>query len=243
MMENGNGISKLATRIAHRLAIADWHKTMSYYIKNELHHKRHLLAANYTGLAPMKSDHQPTDQCESSFFDDSWQYVDIDVVSWNNYSAGKDRYKEMAKDQYDIIHCESVAENNYFEFMEKPVLYGENGYDPYMDCDYTGFIKDLLVTPFTGTASAGMSWDESKNREHWFWMGKLRNFIEPEFLYSTEVNLNAESWVPGRETSYAGDEKSEVVYLSKASDDRKLVGVIINRTWNWSLWGRVKIVM
>lgn len=186
----------------------------------------------------MKSDYPPTDQCESSFFDDSWQYVDIDVVSWNNYSAGKDRYKEMAKDQYDIIHCEDVVDDNYFEFMEKPVLFGENGYEPYMDCDYTGFIKDLMATTFSGAASAGMSWDESKNRAHWFWMGKLRNFLESEFLYSPGVNLNAESWVPGREVSNSPAEKSEVIYLSKSIDDQKLIGVIMNRTWNYYTIGQ-----
>lgn len=31
-------MADIPTRIAHRLAIADWHKTMSSYIKNDLHH-------------------------------------------------------------------------------------------------------------------------------------------------------------------------------------------------------------
>ena len=234
-MEN-NEIFNIPTRISQRLAIADWHKTMSSYIKNDLYHKRHLLTANYTGQAPMKGYDDSENPCESAYFDDSWQHVDIDVVSWNNYGAGINRYKEMAVDQYEKIHCQEVSDGNYYEFMVKPVLYGENGHLPYLDCDYTGFIKDLMATAFSGTATAGMSWDESKNRDHWFWMGKFRNFIEPEFLYSTGVNLNAESWVPERAVTI-NDEKFETVYLSKVSDEQKLIGVILNRSWNWHTIG------
>ena len=229
------------TLAAHRLAIADWHKTMSSYIKNDLHHKRHLLTANYTGQAPMEGYHDSPNPCESSYFDDSWQHVDIDVVSWNNYSVAANRNQTMAEGQYTKTHClnstyEYTGETTtnpalLFYDQQKPVVFGENGYLDYMNCDYTGYIKDLFAATFSGTASAGLSWDESKNRDHWFWMGKIKNFVESEFLNS--VNLNSDDWIPNRVESN-GEGKSEVVYLRKASNDNsKLIGVIINRTWNW----------
>ncbi|MBL7942423.1 MAG: T9SS type A sorting domain-containing protein, partial [Flavobacteriales bacterium] len=103
----------------------------------------------------------------------------------------------------------------------------------YLPCDATGFIKDLVAIPFSGHASSGMSWDENNDQSQWFWMGKLRSFLETEFL--DEIDLNNDSWIPGvAQIPIELNGFVEAIYLKRTQNDHnKLIGVIFNQSWNW----------
>ncbi|MBL7942044.1 MAG: T9SS type A sorting domain-containing protein, partial [Flavobacteriales bacterium] len=229
---------------AARKAIGEWHIEMAQYIKEELQHNRHLLSANYTGKAPMDNyNDSPENPCESFNFDATWNSPYIDVICWNNYGIGANRFEDLSVDEYgnlDCVYVESNGETWYlpagdFEIVQKPVMYGENGHGTgYMDCDHTGFLKDLVAIPFSGHANSGMSWDENTEQAHWHWMGKVSNFLETAFL--DEIDLNNDDWVPGYVVSDDGfgESKAEAVYLRRTEENhKKLIGVIMNRTWNW----------
>lgn len=225
----------------YREALSTWNTEMSDYVKNKLGHRKHLLAVDYTGKAPMSpyldSEGNP---CASSSFDESWADPNLDVICWNNYGAGATRFRGFAVDEYGTkdrptgFLCENGSPIYGFEKTSKPILYGENGFgDAIMICDYTGFVKELVSLPFSGHANSGMSWDEISDTTHWSWMGSARRFMEEQVL--SKANIGKGGWRPGYSNSEnGGTSRVETVYLM--DDDRgkkKAAGVIMNRSWNW----------
>lgn len=87
--------------------------------------------------------------------------------------------------------------------------------------------------PHTGEANNGVSCYENTDQIHWHWMGKVHNFLETEFL--DEIDLNNDTWIPGYAVSdNGGTSRAEVIYLRRTQEiHKKLIGVIMNRTWNW----------
>jgi hypothetical protein len=117
---------------------------------------------------------------------------------------------------------------------QKPVIFGECGIgDPIMACDYTGWYKDLFASPFTGLASTGMSWDESRSFGHWQEYGKLKYFLENYFL--NEVDLEQDLWLPGyAEMENENEHYAESIYLQYVEPNHnRFIGVIFNRSWNF----------
>lgn len=218
---------------------------MARYIKEDLVHQRHLILADYTGAAPMsRYNDSPDLPCSSEYFDNSWQSPYVDVIGYNDYNSSADRFLCMAETSYRNMYCwyanyDYTGEINYVQVpgffdIPKPVVHPESGFLDAFSCDHTGFIKEIMAVPFTGNASTGMSWDEWSSTEHWHWMSKSKSFLENELLNS--LDLGSETWIPSRVLS--DDERAEVFYLRKIDDNhKKLVGVIMNRTWNWFTMG------
>jgi len=228
--------------MAYRRTLSSWNLEMASYIKNTLEHKRHMLSVDYTGRAPMGIyTDSPDNPCGSEYLDMSWNSPDLDVICWNNYGAGATRFRGFAVDEYGVkggqpgLQCDENNEPTVgFQATTKPVLYGENGFgDHIMSCDHTGFIKELVALPFTGHANSGMSWDEVMDTTHWLWMGSISRFLDSE-VYPF-VDLGKEDWMPTYANSESGGtSKVETVFLkNRKRGNKKLVGVLMNRSWNW----------
>jgi hypothetical protein len=227
--------------LSYREAISSWNLEMGDYVKNTLGHRNHLLSIDYTGKAPMMPyPDTPDNPCASSGFDQTWNTPNLDVICWNNYGAGASRFRGFAVDEYGVddkkvgFLCDGTRPVLGFENLNKPVMYGENGFgDAIMACDHTGFIKELVSLPFSGHANSGMSWDEIIDTTHWAWMGSARRFMDEQVL--SRANIGKGDWLPGYSNSEdGGTSRVETVYLMH--DERgkkKLAGVIMNRSWNW----------
>lgn len=208
----------------NRVAVANWHNEMARYIKEDLHHTRHLIAADYTGQAPMDSDFnrdydcidveigENCNPCQSPSFDYSWQSDFIDVIAFSNYSGGLNRWEKMSDHEYyknsqsNGLMCgwnnPDDADDNAgynsalgsYESLWKPVIHAENGLTSCMDADYTGFIKDMLTDVFGGHATSGMSWDEWSSTKHWGQMNIIQQFLDKQVF--PFANPGAGPWRP-----------------------------------------------
>jgi hypothetical protein len=212
-----------------RPAVASWHKEMARYIKEDLGHKRHLIAADYTGTAPMTPDlnmdgdctdieiGENCNPCQSPYFDDSWMSSEIDIMAFSNYTGSLNRWEKMSVHEYsknnqsEGLMCgwndPSTMEDDgkwnsplgSYESMWKPVIHAENGLTPCMADDYTGFVKDMLADVFGGHATSGMSWDEWSRTDHWHYMGQVNNFLQRQVLDSVDIGTG--SWTPNHSYS------------------------------------------
>lgn len=207
-----------------RKAVAYWHNEMARYIKEDLRHTRHLIAADYTGAAPMKTDlnndgdcvdeaiGEMCNPCQSDSYDNSWQSRYIDVIAFSNYTNGLNRWEKMSDHEYyknkqsDGLLCgwnnpddPSDDSKNHspvgsYESIWKPVIHAENGLTACMDDDYTGFVKDMLTDVLGGHASSGMSWDEWSSTARWHYMGYIRQFFDKVVL--TSMDPGKGKWRP-----------------------------------------------
>lgn len=223
-----------------RPAVAAWHKEMARYIKEDLGHTRHLIAADYTGTAPMTPDlnmdgdcndaeiGENCNPCQSQYFDDSWMTPEIDVMAFSNYTGALNRWEKMAVHEYsknnqseglmcgwnDPTTMDDDGKWNSplgsYESLWKPVIHAENGLTPCLSGDYTGFVKDMLADVFGGHATSGMSWDEWSRTEHWHYMGKINTFFQLHVLDSVDIGTG--SWTPNHSYSERGGENKRTKF-------------------------------
>lgn len=231
-----------------REAVSDWHSEMTSYIKNDLHHTRHLISADYTGVGPMSTDMnvdgdildtelgETTNACMTDFYDQSWHKPEIDVMSFSNYSSGWNRWEKMAVHEYSqnsqskglLCINPNTADNSVvdeYNSLTKPVLYAETGFDICMGDDCTGFVKDVLASAFSGHASSGMSWDEWSTTEHWSVMKNLSQFLENEVFNA--VDIGSEEWQPSHQ--YSEKDPSDLLN-ENAHDDERVEAVYLRNT-------------
>ena len=217
-----------------RPAVAAWHHEIARYIKEDLKHTKHLIAADYTGTAPMSfvdlnnnslCDGSPEicNACQQPYFDDSWHSNTIDVIAWNNYSNRVPRWEKMANHEYkktiqsDGLICgwdnpDSVDLPPYFSPLNgyssiwKPVIYPECGLAECMGQDHTGFVLDLLAGPFSGHATTGMSWDEWSQTTKWNYFQTIKSFLESKVLNAVDIGTG--NWQPGH--SYSKHQQNDI---------------------------------
>jgi hypothetical protein len=210
---------------ANRVIIANWHHEMGRYIREDLQHKRHTIAADYTGAPPMDTDlngdgdcldteiGENCNPCQSKYFDYSWMSPYIDVIAFSNYTGGFNRWEKMVDHEYyknsqsNGLMCgwnnpdTKDDDQGYYsplggyESIWKPVVHAENGLTSCLDGDYTGFYKDLFTDAIGGHASGGMSWDEWSESTHWNAFNMISGFLN-KLVYS-EVNPASGRWRPG----------------------------------------------
>ena len=191
--------------------INQWQESMCQYIKDSLYHTDHPLAVNYTG--------PPNDA-----LDPTYQSPYVDVASYNYYG----RSVEKAKLNYDNV------EGIYHDlldpyFIPKPFMHSEYGPgEGSGSIQQAKYKKALYYTPFIGLAGSGMNWDWQENEFGvWSFINSIREFMEG-------IPLDEENWMPGQPI-ISTDNKIEVYFLQSEmiNDNRKLVGVIGNRTYNY----------
>ena len=213
----------------NKLKVAQWHHEMARYIKEDLHHTRHLIAADYTGTPPMDVDlngdgdcldaeiGENCNPCQSDVFDNSWQSRYIDIIAFSNYSAGLNRWEKMSVHEYfknsqsGGLMCgwndPSTTEDDGkyysplggYESLWKPVVHAENGLTSCLSDDYTGFVKDMLTDTFGGHASSGMSWDEWSETTNWHYLGSITKFLNEKVMHVADFGKG--NWKPAHSYS------------------------------------------
>lgn len=240
----GSSRSEYKNTPENRKIIGEWHWEMSNYIKNELMQKNILLASNYTDFGPKTDwggetsyDDSPGNPCESINLDQTINCPYLDVFSWDNYNANHTRYKEMSNPdgaEYNEWFCSNSYSgpiySTTFEKLTKPIIYGECGFSStYLNSDYTGFIKDVLIIPFTGHGSGGMSWDENTSSENWSVFGHINSFISSHIV--GQFDIGSEDYIPASQLFF--NSIGEIIFLKSNSNTVKpACGVIYNKTWN-----------
>jgi hypothetical protein len=210
---------------ANRLIVANWHHELGRYIKDDLQHRRHPIAADYTGTTTMDADFngdgdcldteigENCNPCLSKYFDYSWMSPYIDVIAFSNYTGGLNRWERMSNHEYyknsqsNGLMCgwnnpdTKDDDQGYhsplggYESIWKPVVHAENGHTSCMDGDYSGFYKDLFTDAIGGHATGGMSWDEWSETTHWKAFGMISGFLNQNVY--RETNPAQGKWRPG----------------------------------------------
>lgn len=232
-----------------RQIISEWTNEIFSYLTYDLG-VRQLMTCSYTGLAPLAHpttsvQAQVLSTCQCGNYheglanredrDRTWENALCDAVCWSEYDYSLTRMEARARTH--ISNQEIFKWVDTYDELQKPLLLGENGLgDPVMGCDHTGYINDLLTYPFSGYASAGMSWDEQYTNEYWHWMGRVNSFLNDHFFNTT--NIGEETWHPFHEFIESDGDgfeeaKVEAVYMMNGTEKTKLIGVVMNRTVGW----------
>lgn len=178
-----------------------WHYEVTKYIKEDLGHKNQLLAVSYDGTSP-----------QESLGDSSFSIPYVDVITHNVHRINVPR-KDV---------------QNYFKrysYHNKPFIYSEIGTgDTGVDgCDnQVEWQKDLWTTIFSGTASAGINWNEHHNYKLW------ENFKYVQ-TYVKDINFDEFTELGNK---LRKDELVEVLFLT-TKDGSKNIGMVHNLTWNY----------
>jgi hypothetical protein len=231
-----------------RQIISEWTNEIFSYLTYDLG-VRQLMTCSYAGTAPLtlgenNTVETATTQGNLATRDQTWENPLCDAFCWSEYNMTLDRIAGFTS-HYGKKHF--LPGVSSFSGLNKPLLPGESGIYLLMDCDHTAYIKDLLTIPFSGYASAGMSWDEQNSSEYWLWMGRVRSILETRFLDNN--NIGAESWYPkhqylkanpaglagpGDDSDESSNSKVEFSFLANDEDNyTQVFGILINRTWNW----------
>ncbi len=218
------------TAFVHK--ISDWQIEMARYIKEELWHGNHLLAADYGG-APNEISGDPyyfppgTEEDGISTFAGDYSYLSpyIDIREYHDYHAANEKYEWMSK---EITYYESFTTESKPYFMAE-IGVGKHG------CDNQHTHKQqFIITPFTGAAGAGLPWHYNSNQPTWDDVAERNDALSTipsmaQFLNT--VDLNQDEWY--NDFDVRKDKAAEVIYLRDfESDARKAIGVINNRTVN-----------
>jgi hypothetical protein len=240
-----------------RKNVGEWQIEMAEYIKNQLGHNRHLIAADYAGQA-MWTPYQTWDghdglsliestlACDHELFDKAWSDESIDVMAYSNYRVDLDTYQQLCdlehRDcQWKGTHC---SPNNdwpgaaSYTLVSKPMHHAETGGYFFMDIDNTFFEKNLWVNGFSGNASSGFEWGKEWYSDRWQIFGRVKSFFE-NYVFSDPDTRNFVNWQPRYSVSNDGEEGSndahwsEAVYLFNTwPGNESCIGILMNRTWN-----------
>lgn len=182
--------------------IYQWQKEMARYIKEDLQHSNQLLTVSYDGGRPKIKQG-----------DYSFSIPHLDILTHNIHRAAiergelQDAYLRYAKHNKPLIFSEIGTGDIGFQVCDKN----------------TEWIKDLWLTLFSGTASAGINWNEFHNVELWKHMQAVQQ-------YTKDIQ-----WTNFSELQHRNSKNKlvEVVALYDPLNDNS-VGAVQNLTWNYA---------
>ncbi|MFN5418111.1 MAG: hypothetical protein ACK5B9_13715 [Flavobacteriia bacterium] len=179
----------------------NWHYEMSRFVKEDLQHKTQLLAMSYDGTRP-----------EIQLGDSSFYIPHFDVLTHNTHRLD---FQRRALQIYynDVKH------------IQKPLIYSEIGTgDTEVElCDNNiEWKKDLWLTVFSGTASAGINWNEQHNYKLWEYYAHLQTYLK---------DINFDEFLELK-TTLRKDKLVEALSI-KSTDKTKNIGMIHNATMNY----------
>lgn len=193
-----------------RTAVFHWHREIANFVKDSLHVKQ-LVAANY--VLPNHYDE----------LDSSYYVTNVDIAEYNHYvGSGADRYLKMVKKADEIRNSLINAD------CEKPILIGETmatfeGSKD--DCDQDiGWLKNLVLSSFTGVAGSAPSWDDEHDMALWL------EGNNAAFLSRVNRGLNNGSWLTT--VSQRKDRLADLVG-QVTLDGEHAWAVLNNNTWNY----------
>lgn len=238
--------------------IYDWQNEMCRYIKEDLGHFQHPLAVNYTGTpvslysGVVDASTLLTSGCNIQDGDFSYYSDYVDIWTWNYYKLSPEKYSDLVEILYDLNPNDGISSGNPYVTIpgvnypqqlplaiNKPLILSEIGPGDgswYCDNDIS-YKKSLLISPFTGCAGSGMSWDWSnqvpyindlsRRNNLWQLIGRVKDYFEG-------IDFDGENWIHGMDVR--SDKKADMFYLKDQSNGhRKAMGVLHNRTVNfWS---------
>jgi hypothetical protein len=178
-----------------------WQLEMTRYIKEELGHNEHILTVNYhNGRPNLKGG------------DKSFSIPHIDILTYNIHRG--EIYRAPLQRNYKM-----------YEKHNKPLIFSEigTGDSEFELCDNnTEWYKDLWATIFSGTASAGINWNEQHNYKLWENFKIVKDFTK-------NINFNEFS------EQYSFRSKNKLVEAIGINDVnmKKSIGMIQNTTWNY----------
>lgn len=178
--------------------IYQWQLEMTKYIKEELNHTNQLLGVNYCVL-PYEGDL-------------SYEIPHVDVISVNMHRLTFKR-EELA-----------MQVNRMLKY-NKPIIFSEIGTgDSEIERldNHSEWIKDLWMTIFVGTSSAGINWNEQHNFKLW------ENF---KHVSAYTADINFEEFGTNQFKTRKDDVVEAITLLSTKKD--KAIGIIQNYTWNF----------
>ena len=190
----------------------NWHHGIAEYMRDELN-VNHPISANYTGTPAIKHN------------DLTLQSGYIDVATYNEYRVEVDKYEDSFNTSEKVFHQDTNA-----AYVDKPLMHSEYGLgSPSMFlCDgNSSFQKRTFLTPFTGIAAAGMTWDDQTNYlDTWKYLGIMADFMDG-------VPLNDDHY-QAQQPIVTSDKAVEVLYLRNFDEDGyRAVGAVSNRTYNF----------
>lgn len=178
-----------------------WHYEITKFIKEDLGHKNQLLAVSYDGTTPQEN------LGDSSF---SIPYVDVITHNFHRLNAASGDIQTPIK---------------RFSYHNKPLIISEigTGDTGFQKCDdHSEWKKDLWTVIFSGTASAGINWNEDHNYKLWENFAHVQSYVK---------DINFEEFTEIGNTTRK-DQLVEVLFM-KSSDKNKNIGFIHNLTWNY----------
>lgn len=182
--------------------IYSWQKEMARYIKEDLGHTQQLLTVSYTNGRPKVKQG-----------DLSYTIPHLDILTHNIHRAAIGR---------------GELQEYYLRYAKygKPLLFSEIGTGDIglQVCDKnTEWIKDLWLTLFSGTASAGINWNEFHNTELWKHMQAVQR-------YTKDIEWTNYSGMQHRKSK---NKLVEVIALNDPKNNCS-VGAVENLTWNYA---------
>jgi hypothetical protein len=198
-------------------AVADWHKELARFIKEDLNHTDHLVAVSYTGPPSF------------TLGDDSFYSEHVDLATYNHYNLAVDKYYRTAQtvEQFQSNRRKPSLSDFNPPAINKPLFFSEVGPGPeevaFCDNDIR-WQKEAWLSPFIGLAGMGLNWSNQYRADLW------RQFRHINTLFST-VDLEAGRFVTYR--SESDDKRFELLALRSRKGQRQAIGVVHNRTVNF----------
>ena len=195
----------------------NWHHDLAEYLKEDLKMSNHPISVNYTGLPDVEHN------------DLSFKIPSVDVATYNEYRVEIDKYEVT----YITVE-EKIHEITDLSYADKPFMHSEYGLGSnamYL-CDQNNtFIKRAFLTPFTGLATAAITWDDQTNYlDTWKHLGTITEFMEG-------IPLNDDNY-QAQKPIITSDKAVEALYLRNFDEDGyRAVGAVSNRTYNFFTQG------
>ena len=190
--------------------VQNWQIDMLSYIKNDLGHTEHLTGVSYAG-GP-----DSTDLIYHSSV--------VDYIGFNYYQNNITRFEAMPDIFYDKYRMT--------QGLYKPLFNGEIGVaSEFSACGAEAeWHKNIWITPFTGFAGSGLSWDHMFHLGFPYFgtYGHLKDFLQGcDFRDGPGID-----WLPVKDVR---EDKKAETYAMRAdyANSHMAIGVVLNRSYNY----------
>ncbi|MGB0423282.1 MAG: hypothetical protein ACPGED_03120 [Flavobacteriales bacterium] len=195
--------------------VSDWHKSMSNYIKEDLHYSNHPIAVSYTG---------PPEVIRG---DSSFYLPNVDVATWNYYTSSFEKFGSLPNVMTDFQTTSRKDKGNMNPAgINKPFLFSEFGPGSNIElCDHDlRFIKTVWMSSFSGMSGSGMNWSNQTNMDLWSHLQRVDSII-------SRLDLIGDEWSYGNDISK--NKLADMVHLRTKKTTKRAMGVVNNRTLNF----------
>lgn len=198
-------------------AVANWHREVARYIKEDLEHSNHIIAVSYTGPPSYSRG------------DDSFYSEHVDLATYNHYNLSIEKYLRTVQtvEQFQSNKRKPRTSDLNPPAIDKPLFFSEVGPGPeeiaFCDADIR-WQKEAWLSAFTGLAGMGLNWSNQFREDLW------QQFKHIGSLFAG-VDLEGGNFVSF--ASESDDKRFELLALRSRRGERSAIGVVHNRTVNF----------